>query len=96
MRAARADRKSVLKLNYQDITTQPSPHGKALILLGELLHGHGIRQTLHGVTGGLGYNNRYENLALDPEAPAQLKRYGAPDYMTGRQLYIKLSYLRRF
>ena len=44
----------------------------------------------------LGYNNRYENLALDPEAPGYLKRYGFPDYMTGRQIYMKLSYLWRF
>jgi hypothetical protein len=44
----------------------------------------------------LGYNNRYENLTLDPDTPAELRRYGSPSYMTGRQIFVKLSYLFRF
>ncbi|MEO8097027.1 MAG: DUF5916 domain-containing protein [Acidobacteriota bacterium] len=44
----------------------------------------------------VGYNNRYENLAIDPDTPASLRRFGSPNYMTGRQIFVKLSYLYRF
>jgi hypothetical protein len=43
-----------------------------------------------------GYNNRYENLAIDPEVPHSLRRSGAPDYLVNRQFFVKLSYLLRF
>jgi hypothetical protein len=44
----------------------------------------------------IGYNNRHENLALDPEAPSSLRRFGPPDYLTNSQIFVKLSYLLRF
>ena len=44
----------------------------------------------------IGYNNRHENLALDPEMPFTLRRYGSPNYLTNSQIFIKLSYLLRF
>ena len=43
-----------------------------------------------------GYNNRYENLAIDPEAPLSLRRFGAPDYLASSQLFVKLSYFLKF
>lgn len=44
----------------------------------------------------LGYNNQRQNYALDPEAPPMLRRYGDPFYLTGSQIFVKLSYLLRF
>ena len=43
----------------------------------------------------IGYNNRFENLAVDANAPG-LQRSGPPTYMTGRQVFVKLSYLFRY
>lgn len=43
----------------------------------------------------LGYTDRYENLALDPTMPATLHRTIAPTTSTGRQFFVKLSYLLR-
>jgi hypothetical protein len=40
----------------------------------------------------LGYNNRYENLAFGPNQSPSLIRFGAPTYLTGRQIFVKLSY----
>jgi hypothetical protein len=46
----------------------------------------------------IGYTDRYENLALDPALPPSLRlqRVGEPTTSTGRQFFIKLSYLFRF
>lgn len=44
----------------------------------------------------LGYNNSYENLMADPNAPPSLLRFGAPNYLTGRQIFVKLTYRLRF
>jgi hypothetical protein len=46
----------------------------------------------------IGYTDRYENLALDPTLPPSLRlqRIGEPTTSTGRQFFIKLSYLFRF
>lgn len=46
----------------------------------------------------VGYADRYENLALDPTLLPSLRlhRIGAPNTSTGRQFFIKLSYLFRF
>ena len=71
-------------LFYQDRFKQLSGD----VLLTYLLH--------PGTAIYLGYNNRYENLAIDPEAPRSLRRYGAPDYLASSQLFVKLSYLFKF
>lgn len=42
-----------------------------------------------------GYSDRYENLALDPTMPAMLHRTISPITSTGRQFFVKLSYLLR-
>jgi hypothetical protein len=44
----------------------------------------------------VGYTDRYENLGLLPGSPPELERRRAPDTSTGRQLFVKLSYLMRF
>lgn len=44
----------------------------------------------------LGYTDGYENLALDPGAPPTLRRTGSPTTSTGRQFFVKMSYLFRF
>ncbi|MFM2124833.1 MAG: hypothetical protein RL328_1284, partial [Acidobacteriota bacterium] len=50
----------------------------------------------YGTALYIGYNQRMENLALNPDDPGTFYRFGAPTYPTSRQLYIKLSYLTRF
>jgi hypothetical protein len=47
----------------------------------------------------IGYSDLYENLELDPVTAAPLRtllRTRSPDNSTGRQVFIKLSYLFRF
>jgi hypothetical protein len=44
----------------------------------------------------LGYTDIYDNLALDPGPPPALQRTGSPTTSTGRQFFVKLSYLFRF
>ena len=43
-----------------------------------------------------GYTDREENLALDPATPPMLRRTASPNTPTGRQVFVKLSYLFRF
>jgi hypothetical protein len=44
----------------------------------------------------LGYTDLYDNLKLDPTVSPVLKRTAFPDLNTGRQVFVKLSYLLRF
>jgi hypothetical protein len=44
----------------------------------------------------LGYNNRFENLAIDPESGPGLRRQGPATYSTSSQVFLKLSYLFHF
>jgi hypothetical protein len=46
----------------------------------------------------IGYTDRHENLALDPTLPPSLRlhRIRGPNTSTGRQFFVKLSYLFRF
>ena len=44
----------------------------------------------------VGYTDIYQNLLLDPSRPPYLRIAGAPDLNTGRQVFVKLSYLLRF
>ena len=44
----------------------------------------------------VGYTDIYENLLLDPSRPPYLQLTGFPDLNTGRQVFVKLSYLFRF
>jgi hypothetical protein len=44
----------------------------------------------------VGYTDLYENARLLPGPPATLLRAGPPDVSTGRQFFVKLSYLLRF
>jgi hypothetical protein len=43
----------------------------------------------------VGYTDNYENLRLTPP-PTALQRTGPPDVPTGRQVYVKTSYVLRF
>ncbi len=43
-----------------------------------------------------GYTDRYENLELTRTAPSVLRRTASPYSSTGRQVFVKLSYLFRF
>jgi hypothetical protein len=44
----------------------------------------------------IGYTNRHENLALDPTIPPSVQINNSLSMTTGRQFFIKLSYLFRF
>jgi Domain of unknown function (DUF5916) len=44
----------------------------------------------------VGYTDGYQNLAIAPTDPPSLFRTGAPFNSTGRQFFVKLSYLLRF
>ena len=44
----------------------------------------------------VGYTDIYENLMFDPSRPPYLRLSGFPDMNTGRQVFVKLSYLFRF
>ena len=43
----------------------------------------------------VGYTDNRENLALDGTVPPSLVRTDSPDLSTGRQFFVKLSYLIR-
>jgi hypothetical protein len=44
----------------------------------------------------VGYTDIYQNLALDPSRPPYLRYTNYPDFNTGRQAFVKLSYQFRF
>jgi hypothetical protein len=44
----------------------------------------------------VGYTDNYQNLALDPTTPRTVRLTGSPTTSTGRQLFVKFSYLFRF
>ena len=44
----------------------------------------------------VGYTDIYENLEIDPGVPTTLRRTGSPETSTGRQFFVKMSYLFRF
>ncbi len=44
----------------------------------------------------VGYTDRYENLAVDPATPPALRRTVSPTTPSGRQVFVKMSYLLRF
>jgi hypothetical protein len=43
-----------------------------------------------------GYTSNYENINRDPVAPYSLGRFGPPNTLTGRQFFVKISYLLHF
>jgi len=44
----------------------------------------------------VGYTDHWENIGLNPSAPGGIQRLGAPTRSTGRQVFVKFSYLFRF
>ncbi len=44
----------------------------------------------------VGYTDLYENYGLNPLESPELYRTSRPDLNTGRQFFVKLSYLLRF
>lgn len=44
----------------------------------------------------VGYNNTFENVTYDPLQSPAYRRTGFPDAMTGRQFFVKVSYLFRY
>ena len=44
----------------------------------------------------VGYTDAYANLALDPRLPPSQQRTDSTRTSTGRQFFVKLSYLLRF
>ncbi len=44
----------------------------------------------------VGYTDGYDNLRFDPSVSPELQRTSSPDLNTGRQVFVKLSYLLRF
>jgi hypothetical protein len=49
-----------------------------------------------GTAFHLGYTDIYENLTLDPSRPPYLQLTDFPGMNTGRQIFVKVSYLFRF
>jgi hypothetical protein len=47
----------------------------------------------HGTAVYVGYNNRHENLLLDPTGALGLQRFGPPTKLGATQWFVKLSYL---
>jgi outer membrane receptor protein involved in Fe transport len=43
-----------------------------------------------------GYSDGYRNLIIDPNDPSSLRRIASPSASTGRQFFVKMSYLLRF
>ena len=43
-----------------------------------------------------GYTDIYQNLLFDPSKPPYLQLSRFPDFNTGRQVFVKLSYLFRY
>jgi hypothetical protein len=43
-----------------------------------------------------GYTDGYRNLVIDPNDPSPLRRIASPNSSTGRQFFVKMSYLLRF
>ncbi len=72
--------------------TQPTKKLTADFLVTYLLH--------PGTAVYVGYTDRYANLTLDPGAPPSvpptLNRIASPTTSTGRQFFVKMSYLFRF
>jgi hypothetical protein len=72
--------------------TQPTKKLTADFLVTYLLH--------PGTAVYVGYTDRYANLMLDPGAPPSvppmLNRIASPTTSTGRQFFVKMSYLFRF
>jgi hypothetical protein len=58
------------------------------LLLGYLLH--------PGTALYVGYTDIYQNLLFDPSHPPYLQLSRSPDLNSGRQIFVKLSYLIRF
>lgn len=44
----------------------------------------------------VGYTDLYDNVAIDPASPTGLRRTRSPTTSTGRQFFVKMSYLLRF
>ena len=44
----------------------------------------------------VGYTDGYDNLRLDPSVSPSLQRTSSPDLNTGRQVFVKMSYVLRF
>jgi hypothetical protein len=49
-----------------------------------------------GTAFHVGYVDMYDNLRLDPTQSPELYRTSFPDLNTGRQFFVKLSYLFRY
>jgi hypothetical protein len=82
------DYNSVLP-NSTLVSLDKSKHLGADVLLTYLLH--------PGTALHIGYSDARENVAFDPSlSPPALRRTIFPDTMTGRQVFIKLSYLLRY
>jgi hypothetical protein len=43
-----------------------------------------------------GYTSNYENINRSPFAPYSLANFGSPNTLTGRQFFVKISYLLHF
>jgi hypothetical protein len=74
--------------NVRMVALENSRRAGIDVLLTYLLH--------PGTALYLGYTNTRENLAFDPLSPPSLVRTDFPDTTTGRQIFIKLSYLLRY
>ena len=74
--------------NTSLVTLEPAKRLGTDLLMTYLLH--------PGTALYVGYTDIYENLLLDPSRPPYSRIGGFPELNTGRQVFVKLSYLFRF
>lgn len=82
-------------VDYDALDSDPSLFSDSRYsrLMGDVL----VTFLLHpGTALYAGFNNRYENLILEPGANAAIEHTGLPRFPVGQQLFLKMSYLFRF
>ena len=82
-------------VDYNQLESEPSLFSQlgSSRLMGDVL----VRYLLHpGTAVYVGFNNRYENLIVDPRSPTPIDHAGLPAFPVGQQIFVKVSYLFRF
>lgn len=81
-------------LDYNSLLPNPSlvAHQQARHLTGDMLLTFLVNP---GTALYIGYNNQYDNLEIQSTTPPRVGVTGYPSMSTGRQFYVKMSYLLR-
>ena len=82
-------------VDYNQLDSEPSLFSQPASsqLMGDVL----VTYLLHpGTAVYVGFNNRYENLIVDPRSQTLIDHAGVPTFPVGQQIFVKVSYLFRF